>query len=660
MRGLPDSLLAAQKSPSAVPYVQVRIRERVGNVARLAWERLYSGGESDYFHAATMPGDGSLMRARVEPSTSRLYLQRVVAPGPGKNFGSWVSYATVSSTAGIALAGDGASVLLFYVDTDNVTLKLIESADYGASFGSPITVATAAGAVGWLAADLKSNGTALLVYSVGATVYRVKRSGGVWGSPAAWSNSLASVTGLACCYAIDFNVVVAGSDASGATGVWTAIYGDGFNQPLDTWSGLTELSRADAGSNVEFRAPFLDRADTYRMLFVERFNGNQSYSRPFWTHVSVLGDFVTHSWREPVPFSISSGYGMAITHSSTEGWLSTPSGVWRAPLGAPPLDVTEDVLEVREECSPFDGRLRLLLRNDDGRYSDLTSGSLAVIKRGSQVDVSPGCVTSEGPLVSVGPRYWIEGWEYSSGRGGSTFILHARDGWSLLERWRARREYAWTAGAATVFQLLSFTFARAGLEFVCRSSSSTLTSLRPAFAIHPGEDGRVAVQRLLQTVPDVVQMAGETGGGLNPLPDQAADYGYGGDHVILSGRYETGALDFNRVQVFGQGRMLDAFDWESIDDVYDRLRQVHDLNLTTADQLQERVDALMRQAAIASLDGEIGVPVNCGQELYDVVTVTEPAAGLSEARRRVLGISLYYSRAGAAPLYQMRLRLGAV
>ena len=72
MRGLPDSLLAAQKSPSAVPYVQVRIRERVGNVARLAWERLYSGGESDYFHAATMPGDGSLMRVRVEPSTSRL------------------------------------------------------------------------------------------------------------------------------------------------------------------------------------------------------------------------------------------------------------------------------------------------------------------------------------------------------------------------------------------------------------------------------------------------------------------------------------------------------------------------------------------------------------------------------------------------------------
>ncbi len=660
MRQLTDSLLAAQKSASAVPYVQVRIRNRIGNVARLAWERLYSGGESDYFHAATMPGDGSLVRARVDPSANSLYLQRVVDPGPGSDFAAWSSFATVSATAGIALAASAAAVLLFYVDTDNVTIKLAESGDYGESFAGPVTVATASGAVGWLAAGLKSDGTALLFYSVGATVYRVKRSGGVWGSPAAWSNSLASVTGLACCYSIDFNVVVAGTDASGAGGVWTAIYGDGFNQPIDTWSGLAELSRADAGSGVEFRAPSLDRADTYRMLFVEKFSGSQSYSRPFWTHVSALGDFLTHTWREPVPFDVSSAYGVAMTHSSTAAWLSAPSGVWRAPFDTSVLDLSDDVLEVREETAPFDGRVRIVLRNDDGRYRDLTSGSLSLIKRGSQVDVSPGYVTSDGPAVSVGPRYWIDGWEYGSGAGKATFTLHAGGGWSLLERWRARREYAWAAGTATVFQLLSFLFARAGLELGCHSSSSTITSFRPSFAIHPGEDGRTAVRRLLETVPDVIAIAGESGLAMNPLPDQEADYAYGADHPVFSGRYGTGALDFNRVQVFGQGRMLDAFDWESIDDVYDRLRQVHDLNLTTAAQLQERVDALMRKAAMASLDGEIVVPVNCGQELYDVVTVTDAAAGLSEACRRVLGISLHYSRAGASPVYQMRLRLGAV
>src|SRR5436189_47748 len=43
------------------------------------------------------------------------------------------------------------------------------------------------------------------------------------------------------------------------------------------------------------------------------------------------------------------------------------------------------------------------------------------------------------------------------------------------------------------------------------------------------------------------------------------------------------------------------------------------------------------------MSGEITVPVNCGQELYDVVEVTDVGAGLSTARRRVLGIAMRYS-----------------
>jgi hypothetical protein len=62
---------------------------------------------------------------------------------------------------------------------------------------------------------------------------------------------------------------------------------------------------------------------------------------------------------------------------------------------------------------------------------------------------------------------------------------------------------------------------------------------------------------------------------------------------------------------------------------------------------------------MASLEGEITVPVNCGQELYDVVSVTDARAGLDTAPRRVAGISLRYSRADKA-VYRMRLRLGGV
>jgi hypothetical protein len=633
----------------------VHIRERIANIARLLWERLYSGSETDHHHAAAVPADGSLLRARVDPATGSLFLQRVVDPGFGSDFASWSYQATVSTSAGICVASEGANVVVLYVDTDDRTVKCIESSNYGASFGSPTTVLTAGSAVGSMASALKSDGTALLIYSAGATIYAVKRSGGSWGSPAAWTNSVASDSGLACCHSIDFDVAVAGSDASGAAKLWTAVYGDGFSQPLDTWSALKEIARADSGSSMQFRAPFLDRADCHRLFFIEKYSGSQAYSRPLWSNLSLLGDFTTHSWHEPVPFDLSSEYGVAIAHATSYAWLSTPSGVWRAALETPALEVTEDVLELRMECEPFDGRLRIVLRNDGGRYSDLSSG---VIKRGSQVDVSPGFFTGNGPEVSSGLSYWIEGWEHGSGGGASTLTLFARDGWSLVEGWRARREYAWAAGQSNVYQILSFILSRAGLQYDCRSSSLALTSLRPAFAIHPAEDGRTAVRRLLAMVPDVILMSGEDALGVDPLAGEDSAYAYGDDHAILSGRYATRTPDYNRVQVFGRGVMLDSLDWSSVTDIYDRLLQVHDVNLTTADALQARADALKREAEMASLAGEIVAPVNCGQELYDVVTVTDAGAGLDAARRRVLGISLRYSRR-KDPAYAMRLALGA-
>jgi hypothetical protein len=59
-------------------------------------------------------------------------------------------------------------------------------------------------------------------------------------------------------------------------------------------------------------------------------------------------------------------------------------------------------------------------------------------------------------------------------------------------------------------------------------------------------------------------------------------------------------------------------------------------------------------------DDEVLVPVNCGQELYDVVEVTDLRAGLSAARQRVLAMSLRYVRGRPTPAYEMRVRLEAV
>src|SRR3990172_5430425 len=100
MRMLSPELLDAQRSASAAPYLQVTVADRIGGVRRLSFQRLYTGSEADGYHAATMPGDGSLLRARV--ASGRLYYQRVTSPGPSSDFSSWADLES-AGRAGVGL-----------------------------------------------------------------------------------------------------------------------------------------------------------------------------------------------------------------------------------------------------------------------------------------------------------------------------------------------------------------------------------------------------------------------------------------------------------------------------------------------------------------------------------------------------------------------------
>jgi hypothetical protein len=652
MRTLPAPLLAAQRSGSAVPFLKVTIADRIGGIRRLAFSRLYTGSEPDGYHAAAMPGDGSLLRARA--SAGRLYYQRVPNPGGGGAFASWTDL-EAAANAGVAVCAEGSRALLFFVDPGGAVLKVRESTDNGATLGAAVTVATASGAVAWLAADVKSNGDALLVYSVGATVYSVKRTGGAWGSPAAWTNTVASTSGLACYYQGDWNTAICQTNSAGDAFVSTAIFGDGFSQAANTWSALREVTRASAGSNVSFRAPFLSQPDTYRLTFVEKYTGSAAYSRPYHTYSPATADFASNLWREPVPFDVTSDFGQAIAFSATAAWLSTPSGVWSASLTASPLDVTADVLEAATDDRPFGGHCRIVLRNDGGRYFSLPQQ----IKSGAEIRISPGYLTTSGAQASDGPAYWIESIERRSSGGEATLVLEARDAWSLLDQWIARRQYTWAAGERNVFGILQFLFARAGLEFSSAGSSSTAANHYPAFTVHPGDSGLTAVRRLLATVPDAIFVRGEFAFLTEPLASEATDYAYGTNHALLAGRYADDTPATNRAQVFGDAVFGERFDWPAVQSTYDRLRQVDDRNLTRVAQAETRADAVLRASALAGTTGEITVPVNCGQELYDVIEVTDASAGLTAARRRVLGLALRYST-GERPAYEQRITLGAV
>ena len=667
MRNLTSTLLAAQKGATATPYVKVEAKNKIAGVVRYDWSRLYTGSEDDYFHALTMPGDGSLVRVRITPpvDSRKLYRQRVANPGPGSDFSQW-TYTSQYNAVVAAVASLGAEVSIFWIKS-NREIRRIKSTDYGATWGDPELIDySPSTAVSGLAAAYKSGGDVAIFLADQATLYVKKCVGGQWQAKAAWDKSTGDLSGVAGVYGVDWNLMVTGKDSAGNYKLWSLVYGDGGDVAAGTWSALKELASAPSGGDFEYQQPFIGKPDVYRGFFVEKFSGSEAYNRPFWSHSVFDTNFVDSRWREPVPFNLSSEYGLAIAHYGDYCWLSSPAGVWRAKLTAESLDLTADVIGVGQELGGTSGSLTIELRNDDGRYASPGQGSLAILDIGCQLDFSPGYVTTAGNEVSSGQSFNLEAYEHTSSGGKASLILHTRDGWGALNDWGARCQFRWnkTADEMSVKDILALVLARVGLKLAVKSQSSVITGFYPDFTISSGNNGITVVQKLLSFVPDGLFIEGSQAYLINPQSSDSSGYSYGGEHQIWEGRYKLGAWGLNRAQVEGYDTgssatiIVDSFDWDEIDQLYDRLRQVEDRNIGTVAEAQQRGQAYLRQAEIESATGTILVPVNCGQQLYDVIDVTDTRAGLAAEKKRVLGMVLVYNpRRGE---YRQRLRLGAV
>ncbi|MBI2831810.1 MAG: hypothetical protein HYX79_06100 [Chloroflexi bacterium] len=834
MREISDTLLSAQKKASRTPYVRVEASNKVSGVVRLDWERLYTGTEDDYYHAVTLSGDGSLVRVRITlPADSRkLYRQRVAGPGPQSDFSQWV-YTNEYNAVVVACCSLGAEVSIFWVKSDKKIYHL-KSTDYGASWGSPELLGyTPTTAINGIAAAYKPNGDIALFYADQATLYVMKRLSGNWGSATAWDKSTGDLSGVACVYVTDWDLLVSGKDTNDNFKLWTLVYGDGGEVESGTWSALEELASAPADGNFEYRACFLDKPDVYRCFFVESFNGAEAYNRPFWSHIVPGASFPVNLWREPVPFNLSSEYGLAIAHPPEADycWLSNPKGVWRAPLAAQSLDLTADVIKARQEATRESGKLSVELRNDEGQYASPGSGGVSVLVPGCELAFSPGYVTARatetlrpsaagdeedihnatsgtgnhwqdvddgasdedttiiwentadndyyrdlyglpdfdkkgainsvtvyarcrsftsalrpnlkiacktggtvyessefttgsayanyskvwatnpntglpwteddinnlqvgvamrdaatppniiatictqvfavvdyggGNEVGSGQTYILDALEYTSSAGKTSLLLHARDGWSLAEGWQARHQFRWNKSTEemSVKSLLAFVLARCGLKLDVKSQSSVVTGFYPDFTINPGNRGDVIIKKLLSFVPDVLFIEGNSAFLVNPLAADTSIYSYGTNHPISEGSYRNDAAEFNRVQVEGYDPagdipiIVNTFDWAEIGRLYDRLKHIEDRNIDTVERASERGEAWLRHADIESASAVIRIPVNCSQQLYDVVDLTDSRAGLSAEKKRVLGLALSYDPARGE--YAQRLSLGGV
>ena len=665
MRSLSSTLLAAQKQATRIPYVRVEAKNKIAGVVRLDWARLYSGSEADYFHALTIPDDGSVIRVRITPpaDSRKLYRQRVADPGPSSDFSQW-TYCNQYDAVIVATASLGAEVSIFWIKADRGVYQL-KSTDYGATWGSaelidycPTT------AIYGITAAYKPNGDIALFFADQATLYVKKYVSGEWQNKAAWDKTTGDLSGVATVYDSDWNLFITGKDQNGNFKLWSLVYGDGGEVSPDSWSSLKEFASAPSDGNFEYHRAFMDKPDVYRCFFVERFTGTEAYNRPFRSYSSAK--FIDNLWHEPVPFELSSEYGMAIAHHGDYCWLSTPCGIWRAKLAQESTDLTADVLSLRQELTESQGRLIVELRNDDGQYASPGEGELSVLDTGCQLEVSPGYATSEGNEVSSGQAFWVNGYEHTSAGGKSSLILYAADGWGLIENWRARHQFRWNkeTDEMNVKQILEFILARVGLKLKVKSQSSVITNYYPDFTIHADNRGDILIKKLLSFVPDVVFIEGNEVYVVNPQPADNSVYSYGSAHPIFEGRYQKRAWELNRVQVEGydpvkgEPMIADSFSWTQIAKVYDRLSQQEDRNIDTIEKAQERGEAYLRQAEIESARGAIRIPVNCGQQLYDVIDITDSRAGLSGEKRRVLGLSLIYNpRRGE---YEEKLSLGEV
>jgi hypothetical protein len=541
MRELSSTLLAAQQQTSRTPCVKVEASNRHAGVVKLRWERLYEGSEADYYHALTMPGDGSLLRVRVTPPSdaSKLYRQRVVSPGPQSDFSQWV-YTSQYDVVTVAAGSLGSEASIFWIKGDR-KLYHLKSADYGASWGSPqLLTYTPTTAINGLACAYKPNGDIALFFADQATLYVMKRLSDSWQAKVAWDKTTGDLSGLAAVYDGDWNLLVTGKDSDGNFKLWSLVYGDSGDIAEGNWSELKELASAPAGGEFQYLTAFMDRPDVGRCFFVESFSGNQAYSRPCWSYSVPGGKFIDNLWHEPVPFNLDSQYGLAIAHYGDYCWLSSPGGVWRAGLSPQSLDLSADIMSLREELNPAGGSLNVELRNDDGRYAAPGGGDLSVLDIGGQLDFSPGYVTAQSNEVSPGLSFIVDSYEHTSAGGQASLVLSAADGWSLVEGWRARHQFRWNKDTeeASVKQILAFVLGRVGLRLEVKSRSSVLTGYYPDFTINPGNNGNDVIRRLLSFVPDVLFIEGSTVYVVNPLAADGSDYAYGQSHPVVEGRYK--------------------------------------------------------------------------------------------------------------------------
>ena len=348
--------------------------------------------------------------------------------------------------------------------------------------------------------------------------------------------------------------------------VWTAVYGDDHLQPADTWGSLQEVTTATgddrrelpiAGGRVPAALAPVLRREVHGHGRLRAAAGVDD-EQPQRLRRGALARALRPRLRGRLRRREHHGGRTALALDSRRRLVGAGRRAGATSTSPPTSSTREVVLDERE------GRARIVLRNDpvdgatSGRYSAYGTGALSAIQRGARLQLSAGYHTSDGDEVSSGPAYWVESIDQMTGSRPS-LIVNARDALVGARAWRARRQFFWPAGTRSVASLLDYICSRAGLNYTAITTSASLGGVLPAFTIHPGEDGKTAVRRLLALVPDEAIARGGMIASVYPDPADTPVYDYGTGHAIVAARYRDRGPALNRARVVGAGVFTEAF-----------------------------------------------------------------------------------------------------
>jgi len=637
------------------------------------------GLEPDNHHGIAFDGQGSMHRIRAA-ADNKLYRQKITDPDENSDYSQWTQIAT-DCVGPCAIAAYGAKVYIFYKTIGNVLWKYY-SHDYGQTWDNAQLIAVAN--VLSMAASWK--GTTSTVVCFAAT--SIKISAMVLDTATQdtaehyYNHALDTTYGIGATYrGSEFPIILAAKDTDSGTGIVTySLYSTRLSA-TNNFLALRVLLSAHDDVSTAFNYPDCHSPpspcahETLQLTAVESYTGVTAYDRPLLAHLVKDTDWSSAVITEPKFFlDVSSLYGVRLMTDSSYWWLSKPDVVWRAPRPAePPLDLTPYLQQLRQVIRPAaPGSLTLELDNSKGQFAAPGAGALASLQKRSEVVLRLGYKTPEGNLALPAGTYWIDGWDYRSDVNTSVFVLRCTDLWGLALAWSARYSLRWNYTAfqpCRVWEILYQLLGRFGIRLwnnPTAPKSYALDNYYPKFLSRGGTNAATQLRRLLGFVTDglvpreAICFAKDLLATETPVYEYRNSPGY---HQLLKGEYGEN-LTITHTQVSGDTQdeppvhvREAAFDWDNLLRGIDALVMQYDPNLEEPDQAQKRADALLRHEFLESMGDHIVVPTNVGQELYDVITVTDARCGVDQEKYRVLAIQTDYDRRRGQ--YEQRLTIGA-